>query len=80
MEFETDDSPEPPGELRERFFGLANYLLDNGLVIKNGDTIGEDANERIRVVYDDSDFGLKGKVMRLEYTPVERKKSRWRFW
>lgn len=67
MEFETESSPEPPGELRERFFGLANYVLENGPVIRDGDTIGEDANERIRVVYSKSAFGHKGKVMRLEY-------------
>jgi hypothetical protein len=80
MELETEDSPEPPGELRERFFGLANYLLDNGPVIRDGDTIGEDANERIRIVYANSAFGHKGKVMRLEYTPVSRKKPWWRIW
>jgi hypothetical protein len=81
MEIETEDSPEPPGELRERFFGLANYLLENGPVIKDGNTIGEDANERIRVVYADSAFGHKGKVMRLEYSPAKQaKKPWWRPW
>jgi hypothetical protein len=30
MELETLNSPEPPGELRERFFGLALYLIENG--------------------------------------------------
>jgi hypothetical protein len=77
MEFETEDSPEPPNELRDRFFGLANYVLDNGPVIRDGDTIGENANERIRVVYADSAFGHKGKVMRLEYTQVKQKKRWW---
>lgn len=80
MEFETLDSPEPPGELRERFFGLANYVLDNGPVIRDGDTIGEDANERIRVVYADSSFGHKGKVMRLEYSSTGSKKPWWKVW
>jgi hypothetical protein len=80
MELETEDSPEPAGELRERLFGLANYLLDNGPVIGDGDTIGEDANERIQVVYADSAFGHKGKVMRLQYTPVKAKKPWWRPW
>jgi hypothetical protein len=80
MEFETEDSPEPPGELRERFFGLANYVVENGPVIRDGDTIGEDANERIRVVYADSAFGHKGKVMRLEYSSAKPKKPWWRPW
>jgi hypothetical protein len=80
MEFETQDSPEPPGELRQRFFGLGNYVVTNGPVIRDGDTIGEDANERIRVVYADSAFGHKDKVMRLEYSPTKAKKPWWRPW
>lgn len=75
MEFETEESPEPPGELRERFFGLASYVLENGPVIKDGDTIGEDANERIRVTYAKSAFGHEGKVMRLEYTTASSRKG-----
>lgn len=78
MEFETQSASEPPGELRDRFLGLANYVLENGPVIQDGDTIGEDANERIRVVYADSKFGHKGKVMRLEYTPVAARKGMFR--
>ena len=67
MEFEAEDVPESPGDLRDRFFGLANYVLENGPVIRDGDTIGEDARERIRVVYSQSAFGHEGQVMRLEY-------------
>jgi hypothetical protein len=80
MEFETLDSPESLGELRERFFGLADYVLTNGRVIQDGDTIGADAKERIRVVYSDSAFGHQGKVMRLEYQEVASKKPWWRPW
>lgn len=69
MEFETWASSEPPGELRERFLGLAHYLLENGPVIEDGNTIGEDENERITVVYSNSKFGHKGQVMRLDYAP-----------
>ncbi|MBX7104587.1 MAG: DUF4261 domain-containing protein [Gemmataceae bacterium] len=75
MEFETENSPEPPGELRERLFDLANYVLENGPVIKDGDTVGEDANERIRVVYAKSAFGHKGKAMRLEYGSAGSRKG-----
>jgi hypothetical protein len=71
MEFEALESPETFADLRERFMGLAGYVLENGPVIRDGDTIGEDANERIRVVYSDPAFGHKNKVMRLEYeTPI----------
>lgn len=75
MELETESSPESVGDLRERLFGLANYLVENGPVIKDGDTIGADANEKIRVVYSKSAFGSEGKVMRLEYG--EPKKKSW---
>jgi hypothetical protein len=80
MEIETLESPEAPGALRERFHALAGYVLENGPVIRDGDTIGEDAHERIQVVHADSAFGHKDKVMRLEYTPVGRKKPWWRPW
>lgn len=80
MEFETQNSPEPPGELRERLLGLAGYLLENGPVIRDGDTVGEDAEERIRVVYSDSTFGHKSKVMRLVYENASSQKPWWKLW
>ncbi|MDB5347582.1 MAG: hypothetical protein JWP89_5959 [Schlesneria sp.] len=80
MELEAKNTPEAPGELRERLMGLAGYLLDKGPVIKNGDTIGEDANERIRVVYSKSAFGHDGQVMRLEYGPTSKQKPWWKMW
>jgi hypothetical protein len=75
MELETESATEAPGDLRERFFALGNYLLEHGPVIKNGDTVGEDANERIKVVYAKSAFGHEGQVMRLEYEPLQKKKG-----
>jgi hypothetical protein len=80
MEFETQGSPEQPGKLHERLMALCGYLLENGPVIKDGDTVGEDANERIRVVYSKSAFGHKGQVMRLEYGANSSQKAWWRFW
>jgi hypothetical protein len=80
MEFETQGCPEPPGELRERLLGLAGYVLENGPVIRDGDTIGEDANEKIRVVYSKSAFGHEGKVMRLNYEQPSPQKPWWKLW
>ncbi len=80
MELEAEQSPEPPGELRERLYGLADYLVENGPVINDGDTIGEDANEKIRVVYSKSAFGHEGKVMRLVYETASYKKPWWKPW
>ena len=79
MEFETENSPEQAGELRERFFALACYLLENGPVIRDGDTVGEDANERIKVTYSPSAFGQRGRVMRLDYSSAVQKPW-WKVW
>jgi len=78
MELETQNSPEAMGELRERFFGLACYVLTNGPVIRDGDTVGENANEKIRVSYSPSAFGHKGQVMRLDYSQAT--KPWWKMW
>jgi len=85
MELEAIASSEPPAELHQRLTGLARYLLENGPVIKDRDTIGEDEHERIRVVYSDSKFGHEEKVMRLVYERPSNKprpdgKPWWKFW
>ena len=67
MELEVVESPEKPAELRKRLQGLAEYLLESGAVIRDGDTVGQDAKEKIRVVYSDSAFGNTNRVMRLQY-------------
>jgi uncharacterized protein DUF4261 len=78
MEFETLDSPVSPGELRERLFHLADYVLTNGPVIRDGNTVGKDAHQRIRVVYSASAFGHPGQVMRLEHQNAAAKKPWWK--
>ena len=80
MEFETQAANEIPSELRKRFSSLARYLMLNGPVIKDGDTVGENADEQIRVVYSDSQFGNKSKVMRLDYGRASASKPWWRIW
>lgn len=72
MEFETEDASDKPSELVERFHAIANYLIENGPVIKDGDTVGEDAKERIKVYHTKSVFGKKGKVMRFEWRARKR--------
>lgn len=73
MELETHNASEPGSELRSRFEGLIYYLLENGPIIKDGDTIGEDQHERIKVVYADSKFGHAEQVLRLDYEPIKKK-------
>jgi hypothetical protein len=67
MEIEAVNSPETVPELRDRLTGIADYLIENGLVIKDGDTVGEDDNDKIKVMYEESYFGIEGKVMALIY-------------
>lgn len=67
MELEAPTASEAPDELRDRLWSLAAYLLENGPVIRDGNTVGADDTEHITVTYSDSAFGLPGQVMRLEY-------------
>lgn len=80
MEFEAKNAPEPPGELRERLMTLASYVIENGPVISDGDTIGESEDERIRVAHADSSFGANAKVMRLEYEQEAPDRPWWKLW
>lgn len=78
MEFEAQNAPEPFAELRERLTALAGYVLEKGPVIRDGDTVGEDVEERVRVVYSPSAFGHEGKVMRLLYERPSQAKPWWK--
>lgn len=76
MELETENASDTPGDLRERLVAIAGYLLENGPIIKDGNTVGEDEHERITVRYAESAFGHEGKVMRLDYSTVGKKRRR----
>lgn len=67
MELEALSATEPPSELKRRFEAIAGYLAEHGLVIKDGHTVGESAEEKIRVAYSTSAFGAKDQVMNLSY-------------
>lgn len=75
MDLITSNASEPPGELRQRLIYIAEYLLDNGLVIEDGHTVGESAAETIRVVYGPSSFGHEQPVMQLDYSSKSKKKG-----
>lgn len=79
-EFETENSTDTVGELRERFFGLASYVIENGPVINDGDTVGQDRNERVRVIYSESAFGHENPVMRLVWETEPASRPWWKFW
>ena len=67
MELEASCVPEAPDQLMERMMSVAQYLVTNGAVISDGDTIGQDADEKIRVVRTKSLLGHPQHVMRLVY-------------
>lgn len=68
-EIETRNATESPEELFGRLYGLINYLLQNGPIIKDRETFGQTADEKITVVYsDESAFGNPGAVMNLDYS------------
>jgi hypothetical protein len=67
MELEVPESPERPWELRYRMHCVAGYLLERGPVINDGDSVGDDLDDCIRVHYGASGMGLPGCVMRLTY-------------
>jgi hypothetical protein len=66
MEFEIPRISMPPGELREWCMNIAMYLLENGHRVKDGDTIGMDASQKIRIRHRPSSFGARGTVLQLQ--------------
>jgi len=78
MELEAVHATESPSDLKDRFEAVSHYLLENGPVIKDGDTLGE--HEEITVHLRESVFGIKGEVMQLSYSPTKEKKSWWKRW
>ncbi len=66
MEIEIPRIDMEPGELREWVFTIIYYLLENGPVLKHGQTIGMTAEQKIRIRHCPSSFGHPGTVIRLE--------------
>ena len=69
MDLAANNCPESPQGLVTRFLNIASYLLEHGPVIKDGDTVGERSDEKIRVRYGKSAFGHAEPIMMLEYEP-----------
>lgn len=65
-EFEIVDSRAELGDLRERLYNLAGYVLENGPVLKDGHTVGNSVAERIKIRVGKSKLGKPGPVVRLE--------------
>ncbi|MBX7184667.1 MAG: DUF4261 domain-containing protein [Vicinamibacteria bacterium] len=66
LEIEVRDSRVGASELVDRVYGIAHYLTQAGPVLKDGDTVGDSDEERIRVRHTPSAWDREGPVLRLE--------------
>ena len=66
MEIEIPSIKMEIGELREWLLEIMCYLLENGPVLMDGQTIGMSAEQQIRIRHCPSIFGHPGQVIRLE--------------
>jgi hypothetical protein len=69
-EIEFEPSLLPPGIVAQRVQGTIAYLLEQGPVLKHGDTLGVSETERIRVEYADQGRHVNTPIYRLLYEPV----------
>jgi hypothetical protein len=74
---ETQDSAE---EVFGRLTGIVDYLVENGMVISDGDTLGATAEERIRVVHGPSALDPERQVMRLQHEELPQAGSNKSWW
>jgi hypothetical protein len=65
MEIEFPHAHLDPETLVDRAFNIAHYLLDNGPVLKDGDTIGISAAERLDIRHAPSMFDAQRRVYSL---------------
>ncbi len=77
-EIEVTGATESFGAIRERLYNLCIYLLENGAVIKDGDTVGGDEHEKIKIKFGPSQWDAQREVMHLIYEPEVKKKSWWK--
>ena len=66
-EVEVIESKRKPSELIDLIGGVAAYQIWVGDKIKDGDTVGGDAKERIKTKFAESEIGREGTVLRIKY-------------
>lgn len=66
-ELEVAATSYAPDDVLDRLFNIAHYVIDGIAVLKDGQTIGMSAMEKIRVEFRPSQFGQDGRVMRLTF-------------
>ena len=76
MEIEFLPAQLPPAELAQRIFGVFRYLLANGAVLNDGDTLGQSETEMIRVHFRDRGLHFDGRVLQLSFEGKEPQRSK----
>ena len=66
-EIELEPVALPPGEIAKRIIGLSAYLIAQGSVVKNGDTVGLSSDEKILVKFRSQGMRLGVPVMVLNW-------------
>lgn len=66
MEIEIPRTKMKSSELHDWLINIMLYLLENGPVLKDGETIGTTPEQKVRVHHSPSSFGHAGNVIRLE--------------
>ncbi|MFZ5816692.1 MAG: DUF4261 domain-containing protein [Bacillota bacterium] len=72
MEIEGGSRRLKPSELLGRVYDLAHYACLEGPVLNDGDSIGADEQERIRIRHADSVWERPGPVIRVDFDGEER--------
>jgi Domain of unknown function (DUF4261) len=71
MEIETVAPRQRADYALDRIFNAAHYLCDHGPVLKDGETFGLSANEKIRISHRTSRWQRSGEVIFLEFPMLQ---------
>lgn len=75
-DIDIPDTPESAGDTFDRLTGIASYLLEEGPVINDGDTIGSTEVAEIVVDHAPSDIDPERTVLRLRFDAGQGKRKR----
>ncbi len=80
MDVEIPETADSAEGVFSRLTGIVDYLIGNGMVISDGDTLGATEDERIRVVYGPSALDPEREVMRLVSEEIPQAKAGRSWW
>lgn len=80
MDIEINETADSAQGVFNRFTGIVDYLIEHGMVISDGDTLGATDEERIRVVYGPSALDPEREVMRLVSEEIPQAKPSKSWW